>query len=58
MSIECYYEQCKHHSKDGPFCDEQDCLATVKELAYFARIREEYLKRARAERFYNDDAED
>ena len=48
MTIECYYDTCIWHStqdgEDGPFCDEQTCLASKKELQQFEMIRQEYLR--------------
>lgn len=37
MTIECYFTKCPHHSihqwpDDGPFCYEEECLATEKEI--------------------------
>jgi len=49
MAIECYYSSCKYHScqtiKDGPFCDEEECLVTEEELKKFEKEREEYLEK-------------
>lgn len=50
MTIECYYGECKHHGihfdpEDGPFCYEDDCLASQKELQQFEVIRQAYLEK-------------
>lgn len=49
-AIECYYSSCPNHSARksadpdaGPFCYENTCTATAKELATYQVIRDEYL---------------
>lgn len=42
--IECYYNWCKFHCKDEPFCCETDCLASIEELEQFAEKRKQFLQ--------------
>lgn len=40
MTIECYYHQCPKHSNqdksgEGPFCYEQECSASFKEIQLY-----------------------
>lgn len=44
MTIECSYKDCQYHSHhtlpdDGPFCDEERCLASEAELTEFGYNR-------------------
>lgn len=44
MTIECYYGHCDFHSSktnpdDGPYCYEQECKATPRELKLHEYIR-------------------
>lgn len=44
MTIECYYTHCDFHNSktnldDGPFCYEQECKATPRELKLHGYIR-------------------
>jgi len=45
MTIECYYGDCQYHAPDddGPFCYENHCKASDKELVVFERKRREGL---------------
>lgn len=50
MTMECYHSNCKYHSchiikDEGPFCDEEKCLATEEEQKQFEKEREKYLKK-------------
>jgi hypothetical protein len=44
MAIECYHSGCKYHAtqtdlREGPYCYQQDCLASKVELESFKVIR-------------------
>lgn len=47
--IECYYRECKHHCKDEPFCELDDCEATTEAIEEFKIIRRELLQQYRDE---------
>jgi hypothetical protein len=48
MTTECYYDRCIYHASqlgdDGPFCDEEICLASKKDLEEFEKLRQNYLR--------------
>ena len=49
MTIECYYHQCPKHSNwnepdEGPFCYQEQCVATIPELDLYALGRSLELK--------------
>ena len=39
MTIECYYTACPYHDNEGPFCYEDDCLATPDEIVIYDLTR-------------------
>lgn len=41
--IECYYQNCLHHSKEEPFCSLNSCLAAEIDKAKFEVERQEEL---------------
>jgi hypothetical protein len=51
--IQCYYKDCPNHEynnlprgQSGPFCDKDECTATVEEMDVYEDLRDKFLGRS------------